>query len=203
MTDSEKIEQAADNTAGTIKRDKPKKVWLLLSNVTDKGKFKVSLELDGKEEILFNNYVEQNEVVVCESHNLTWMLSEAPKPLPEDLAKVREKLALEIMSELDIDPAAWRTFKAMGMIFDACHALLSQELERERARTTKLVEALEFYANKNHWSNFGRSNDSTLMKNDFDSVRRITADDELKVAGAKARQALLDLRGEATGEGEK
>lgn len=55
------------------------RVWLLLSNVTTKGKFRVSLEINGVAEEIFHSYVEQDEVVVSESHNLTWLIEKSAK----------------------------------------------------------------------------------------------------------------------------
>jgi hypothetical protein len=53
---------------------KPEKVWLYLTNICDKGKFKVVLEVNGQEKVLFESYVEQGEVIISEHHNLTWLL---------------------------------------------------------------------------------------------------------------------------------
>jgi hypothetical protein len=49
-------------------------LWLNLSNVCERGSFKVSLDIDGVEKVLFLQNVEQDEGVVSHSFNLTQYL---------------------------------------------------------------------------------------------------------------------------------
>jgi hypothetical protein len=53
---------------------KPERVWLTLSNVCDKGKFRVVLEVNGVEKELFHSYPNRADGIISESHNLTWLL---------------------------------------------------------------------------------------------------------------------------------
>jgi hypothetical protein len=71
-----------------------KHVWITITNICDKGKFKVSLEVDGKEvRDLFYSYPDQNEGIVSQSHNFSWLLDHnariaaGPEPVGEPQVK--------------------------------------------------------------------------------------------------------------------
>ncbi len=51
-----------------------KTVWLDITNVCERGKFKVSLQINGKEYLeFFHSYPHQGEGIVSQGHNLTWI----------------------------------------------------------------------------------------------------------------------------------
>lgn len=68
---------------------KPEKVWLYLTNICDEGKFKVVLEVNGQDKVLFNSYVEQSEGVVSNHYNLTWLIQNALAPNQELIEAAR------------------------------------------------------------------------------------------------------------------
>jgi hypothetical protein len=71
-------------------------LWLCLSNVCARGSFKVSLDIDGAERVLFLQNVEQDEGVVSHGFNLT--------PYLQAHASERYRGALQRLLEV-IDPA--------------------------------------------------------------------------------------------------
>jgi len=54
---------------------RPKNLWLKLSNICEKGKFIVALEIDGVEKEILHQNVEQEEGVVSQHQNLTKYLA--------------------------------------------------------------------------------------------------------------------------------
>lgn len=68
---------------------KPTSLWVRITNITDKGKFLVELEVDGEKEVLFNSYPDQDEGVVLESHNLSWVFDKKliDKPKRPDMVE--------------------------------------------------------------------------------------------------------------------
>lgn len=90
----------------------PKWLWLIMTNICDKGKFRVALEADGVEHELLHTYVMQDECVVSDHHNLTCYLEAAREAgfqaaqaeaarLRQTLEEVREGLALMAEGEGD------------------------------------------------------------------------------------------------------
>ena len=51
-----------------------KSIWLDITNVCDRGKFKVYLSINGKEyREFFHCYPNQSDGIVSQGHNLTWI----------------------------------------------------------------------------------------------------------------------------------
>ena len=86
-----------------------KTVWLDITNVCDRGKFKVSLQINGKEyQEFFHSYPHQGDGIVSQGHNLTWIFeagfAEAVRLLKSDDADKYE-------DDMDgVSPVEWGTW---------------------------------------------------------------------------------------------
>lgn len=74
-----KSKKPAELSAEVAKCDHPQnieRVWLRISNCCDRGKFRVTLEINGKDyKDLFYSYPSQEDGVVSIEQNLTWLLN--------------------------------------------------------------------------------------------------------------------------------
>lgn len=53
-------------------------VWLKITNICEKGKFRVTLEINGQDYgDLFYSYPDQEEGVISQGHNLTWLIAKS------------------------------------------------------------------------------------------------------------------------------
>lgn len=75
----------------------PKHLWLKMTNICDKGKFLVALEIDGSDKQVLCQCVDQDEGVVSHHHNLTQYLVENHyvDALKAELESIRKERSLK------------------------------------------------------------------------------------------------------------
>jgi len=115
-------------------------MWLCLSNVCDKGKFKITLEINGEPFKEWCQYVEQDEGVLCESWNLTHWLKTNNKEISllRKVADATEDYMNSVCPILNLDCEVTGTCK--GCLEDG-RGTHTEQAEHAQVRLDKALKA--------------------------------------------------------------